>query len=317
MTEFNEEQKTYEFAPMRRLNFGANPHQSAGLYKHGEQADYEVLNGGELTYVNIIDITEAMNVASEFFDVNATVIIKHGSICGVALGGTTYEAYTKAFDCDPVSAFFGTIGFSQKVDEETAKHISSMAVEAVIAPDYDVKALKLLAGNKFTKVIKLNTSLAEYRKFVNEEIIMTPFGTLIQDKNRSELDKDLFKVVTKSKPTTEQIEDAVFAWKVAKHAKSSSVTVAKDFKTVAITQGYVNPVTVVEQALDFSCDNSKDAIIALDEPILTPECVYAAAQGRISLIIQPGGALKDSEIIEAANKYNIVMILTGIRNLRV
>lgn len=320
MTEYNDlqdENKRYEFEPIKCLNFGANPHQNAGLYRQGKLADYEVCAGGDLSYLNIINITQAMNIVSEFFDVNAAVIVKNGTTCGVALGKNIYDAYTKAFDCDPVSAFFGTIGFSKKVDVETAKHISSMAVEAVIAPDFEPQALKLLSETRFTKVVKLNTPLEEYRSWACEDIMMTPFGTLIQDKNKSELDKDLFKVVTKTKPMAEQIEDAIFAWKIAKHTKSSSAVIAKDFKTVAIGQGQPNSVSVVEQALNFACDGSKNAVLAFDEPIPTAECIYAAAQGRIGLIIQPGGALKDAEIIAAADKYNIVMITTGVRNLRI
>lgn len=319
MTEFDFQQngKKYEFEQIKCLNFGENPHQNAGLYRNERFADYELLAGGELTYLNIVNIAEALNIASEFFDVNASVIVKNAAPCGAALGKTIYEAYTKAFDCDPVSAFFGTIAFTKQVDAETAKHISSMAVEAVIAPDYAVEALKVLAENRFTKVVKLGTSLKEYKKLLCEEIKITPFGTLIQEYNKSELDKDLFKVVSKNKPTAEQIEDAVFAWKVAKYTKSSSAVIAKDFKTVAIGQGQVNSVSVIEQALNYACDGSKDAVVAFDEPIPTAECIYAAAQGRIGLIIQPGGALKDSEIIATADKYNIVMITTGIRNLRI
>ncbi len=319
MTEFDyqENDRTYEFRHVKCLNFGENPHQNAGLYKREKNADFEILTGGELTYLNIVNISEALNIASEFFDVNAVVIVKNAAPCGVALGKSIYDAYTKAFDCDPVSAFYGTIAFTQKVDKETAGHISSMAVEAVVAPDFEQDALKLLAETNYTKVIKLNTPISDYKKLLCEEIKITPLGTLIQDVNKSELDKDLFKVVTKNKPTTEQIEDAIFAWKVAKYARSSSVIIATDFKTVAIGQGHVNSVTVLEQALNYACDASKSAIAAFDEPIPTAECIYAAAQGRIGLIIQPGGAVKDNEIIALADKYNIVMITTGIKNLRI
>ena len=319
MTEFDyqENDRTYEFRHVKCLNFGENPHQNAGLYKREKNADFEILTGGELTYLNIVNISEALNIASEFFDVNAVVIVKNAAPCGVALGKSIYDAYTKAFDCDPVSAFYGTIAFTQKVDKETAGHISSMAVEAVVAPDFEQDALKILAETNYTKVIKLNTPISDYKKLLCEEIKITPLGTLIQDVNKSELDKDLFKVVTKNKPTTEQIEDAIFAWKVAKYARSSSVVIATDFKTVAIGQGHVNSVTVLEQALNYACDASKSAIAAFDEPIPTAECIYAAAQGRIGLIIQPGGAVKDNEIIALADKYNIVMFTTGIKNLRI
>ena len=317
MTEFDYQDRTYEFKSVKSFNFGENPHQNANLYKHEKNADYELLAGPELTYLNILNMSEALSIASEFFDVNAAAIVKNAAPCGVALGKNIYDAYTKAFDCDPISAFYGTIAFTQKVDKETAGHISSMAVEAVIAPDFDDEALKILADTKYTRVVKLSTPVSEYKKLLTEDIKITPLGTLIQDMNKSELEKDLFKVVTKTKPTAEQIEDAIFAWKVAKYARSSSVVIAKDFKTVAIGQGHVNSVTVLEQALNYACDASKNAIAAFDEPIPTAECIYAAAQGRIGLIIQPGGAVKDNEIVALADKYNIVMITTGIKNLRI
>ena len=309
--------KKYEFEQTKSLHCGENPHQNAALYRNDNLADYEVLLGDRLSYIDIINITETMNIATEFFDVNMAVIAKNGIICGAALGQNIYDAYTKAFDCDPVSAFFGTIGFSQAVDTETAKHISSMAVDLVIAPGYEPQALEILEDSNCTKVVKLNTPLEDYKNLIREDIKITPFGTLIQDANKSELDKDLFKVVTKNKPSAEQIEDAVFAWKIAKYTKSSSAVIAKDFKTLSIAQGHANSITVVEQALNFACDGSKDAILALDEPIPTAECIYAAAQGRIGVIIQPGGATQDADIIAAADKYNIVMITTGIKNLRV
>ena len=315
--DFDETEKIYKFKQLKCFNFGENPHQNAGLYKREKQADYEVLAGGELSYLNIINTTEALNIVSEFFDVCAAAIIKNGSPCGVALGKSIYDAYTKAFDCDPISSFFGTMAFSQKVDYETAKYISTMNVEAIVAPDFDAQAVKILSDNRFTKVVKLNTPLEEYKDLLCEEIKITPLGTLIQDINKSELIKDLFKVVTKCKPTAEQIEDAIFVWKIAKYTRSSSVIIGKDFKTIAISQGQNNSVTAIEHALTAACDAAKDAIIAFDEPIETAECIYAAAQSRIGLIIHPGGALKDKDIKDAAEKYNIVIITTGIRNLRI
>ena len=315
--DFNESEKIYEFKHLRSFNFGENPHQNASLYNREQQLDYEILAGGELTYLNIINVTEALNITSEFFDVCSAAIVKNGAPCGVALGKSIYDAYTKAFDCDPVSAFFGTIAFSKKVDYETAKYISSMNVEVVVAPDFDTQAVKLLSDNHYTKVVKINTPLENYRSLLCEEIKITPLGTLIQDINKSELLKDSFKIVTKCKPTAEQIEDAIFAWKIAKYTRSSSAVIAKDFKTVAIAQGQSNSLTSLEHALTTACDGAKEAIVAFDEPLVTAECIYAAAQSRVGLIIHSGGGLKDGEIIAAAEKYNIVIITTGIRNLRI
>ena len=301
---------------VKDLAYGENPHQKSSLYKTDKMVDYEILNGKELSFNDIIDITSAINIVSEFYDVNCVAIIRHGKPCGVALGRSLYEAYTKAFDCDPISSFYGIAGFSKEVDLEVAKHLNSMSVEVVIAPDFSKDALELFKDNKDIKLIKLNTSLKEYRQLDLDEIFMTPFGVLVQDKNNSELDKDMFKVVTSEKPSSEQIEDAIFAWKVAKYAKTNSVIIAKDFKTSAIAQGYTNEVSAVEWALNYACDNSKEAVLATDSVIQSEDLIYSAVQSRIGLIIQPGGSIKDSQLISLCNQYGISMITTGIRNYK-
>ena len=259
---------------------------------------------------------EIANVLSEFFDVYAAVIVKHAAPCGVALGATLDEAYNKAFDCDPISSFFGAIGTSKTIDYEVAKHINSMSVKMVLAPDFEPKALDLLRENPFIKLIKLNTPLSEYKSLIQKEVHITPFGTLYQDFNKSELNKNSFKVVTQTKPTKEQIEDAVFAWKISKYARSNSIVIAKDFKTVAISQGHVSPVTAVESAMHTACDNAKGAIMASDNTLPTSDCIYAALPGKISTIIQPGGSANDAKMIELADKYHIAMIFTGIKNYK-
>lgn len=308
--------KEYTFSKIRDLHYGENPHQRAALYTSGEMVDYEVLSHQELSYDNILNIYELSRVLSEFYDVNAVAIIKHQTGCGLALGRTTEEAYTKAFDCDPVSAFYGTIGFTQALDYDTAKHINSMGVKALVAPDFHPKALQILKENSNIKLVKVNTPLQDIRKMCMEEITVTPFGTLIQDKNNSDLNKDLFRVVTKVKPTTEQIEDAIFAWKVAKHCRTDAAVVASNFATLGISQSETSSAAAIDEALKFACDKSKDAVLATDSIIYSHDAVYAAVQGRISLIIQPGGSAKDDEIIALADKYGISMIMTGIRNQR-
>ena len=308
--------KTLSFEKVRDLKYGENPHQKGAIYKTERMVDYEVLDGKELSFNDILNVTEAANIVSEFFDVNAVSIIRHTKPCGVALGRSIYDAYTKAFDCDPISSFYGTVGFSKTVDSEVAKHLNSMAVEVIVAPDYSKDAIEIFNDNPDIKLVKLNTPLKEYRQLAREDVIMSPFGALVQDSDSSELDKDMFKVVTREKPTKEQIEDAIFAWKVVKYAKTNSAVIARDFKTVAISQGQTNAIVAVEQALNYACDNSKEAVLASDATIHAEDCIYSAVQGRISLIIQPGGSVKDQKIIETCDKYGIAMITTGIRNYK-
>lgn len=306
----------YEYGTFHDLKYGENPQQSAELYKSPEMVDYEVFDNKELSYNELNNIVEVTNIISEFYDVNAVAIVQHSMPSGVALGRTIEEAYNKAFDCDPIASFFGTIGFSQKINFEVAKHINSMSVKVVIAPDFEEDALKHLRENRLLKIVKLNTPLKKFKTYLHKSVKITPFGTLVQDFNKSELSVQSFKIVTKTKPTKEQIEDGVFAWKVSKYARTNSIVIASDFKTDAISQGHLNPVVAVEEALNAACDTSKNAVMVLDNTLPTIDAIYAAAQGRISLIIQPGGSSKDREIIAMADKYNIAMIITGVKNSR-
>lgn len=304
------------FEPLWDLHFGENPQQSALLFKSGNMADYEVINDKILSYNEIMSLTELSNVLSEFYDVCAVAIVKHAAPCGVALAPTLEEAYNKAFDCDPIASFFGAIGSSQTINYEVAKHINSMSVKLVIAPDFETKALKLLKENPLIKIVKLNTPLKDFKSLIQKDIHVTPFGTLYQDMNRSYLGKNSFKIVTKLQPTKEQIEDAVFAWKISKYARSNSIVVVKDFKTVAIAQGFISPVNAMEAAMHSACDNSKHSIIASDNTLPTIDCISIAAQVRVSTIIQPGGSANDEKMIELADKYRIAMVFTGIKNYK-
>ncbi len=308
------DEKNITLSLLKELVHGENTHQRAAVYQSHKMVDYELLSGEALTYNDILNLSASVNIVSEFYDVNAVAFVKRGKPCGVALGRTSYDAYTKAFDCDPISSFYGVIAFSSVVDFDSAKHIDSMSVSVVVAPDFEPQALELLKNNQELKLVKLITPLKDYKNFIDEEIKITPFGTLVQDANRSELSKDTFKVVTTQKPTPEQIEDAIFAWKVAKHAKSNAVVIAKDFKTLAIAQGQTTSLAAVDWALNYACDGSKNAVLASDDVIPAEDSIHAAVLGRIGLIIQSGGSIKDDNIIQTANKYNIAMIMTGIKN---
>lgn len=298
------------------LRYGENPHQHSSVYYNNSLLDYEVLNGKELSYNNILDMTAATNIVSEFYDVCAVAIVKHNAPCGVALGSDINEAYIKAFDCDPISAFGGIVAFSQVVNEALAKLLSSVFLEVIIAPDFTPKALELLKQKKNLRIVKLNTPLQEYKNFLDKEIRVTPFGTLVQESDKGELNKDTFNIVTKTKPTADMIEDMIFAWKVVKHAKSNAIVVAKDFKAIGIAQGQTSRIDAVEIALNRACDGSKDAVLASDGFFPAIDNIQAAAQGRISAIIQPGGSIKDKDVIETADKYKIVMITTGVRHFK-
>lgn len=307
----------YSLIKKQNLRYGENPHQKAALYDFGEKlVDYEVLGGKELSYNNIVDVTAALNIVSEFFDVNAAVIIKHTNPSGVALGKTLEEAWDRALDCDPLSAFGGIVAFSKKVDLNIAQKLTKMFLEVVIAPDFEEGAIEQFKTKKNLRIIKINTPLEKYKQFTEKEIKLTPFGALIQDKDIKELDVETFKVVTKEKPTAEMIEDMVFAQKIAKHLKSNAIVIAKDLKTIGICGGQTSRVGAVEIALMRVTDSAKDAILASDGFFPATDNITVAAQHRIKGIIQPGGSIKDKEVIDLADKLNICMITTGIRHFK-
>ena len=199
---------------------------------------------------------------------------------------------------------------------ELQKKFIQSQFEVVLACGYDKEALEILKKNENLKVIKINTPFDEVRISVSQELKITPFGVLEQDADRADFNKDTFKVLTKKKPEQEQLEDAIFAFKVAKYAKSDVVVLAKDFKTLAIGQGETSFVESCEGAMDTACDSTKDAVMATDRAIETVDVIHAAARGRIALIIEPAGSINDKKLIEQCDKYEIALVATGIEHFK-
>lgn len=291
---------------IKDLSAGATISQSARLYKTQDIIDYT--SSADLAYADIINLTLAMNVLSEFYDVCATVLVKNNTLTGVALGATMIESFEKAVDCNPIDSICGVVAFSKKLTIDIARLLTSQHV--VVAPELD-NEVKDLFDNKKIKFVEIKTPLKEYKNYLIEEIFVTPFGTIVQDKNKKELDKESFKVVSKTKPTVEQIEDAIFAWKITKYIRSAGVVVAKDFKMTGISQGLQTPA--FEYALNVACDNAKEAVLASDVPLSVHD-LNVAVQDRISLIIQPGVS---QDVLKQADKFNVAMITTGISNFSI
>lgn len=291
---------------IKDLSAGATISQSAKLYKTQDIIDYT--SSADLAYADIINLTLAMNVLSEFYDVCATVLVKNNTLTGVALGATMIESFEKAVDCNPIDSICGVVAFSKKLTIDIARLLTSQHV--VVAPEID-NEVKDLFNNKKIKFVEIKTPLKEYKNYLIEEIFVTPFGTIVQDKNKKELDKESFKVVSKTKPTVEQIEDAIFAWKITKYIRSAGVVVAKDFKMTGISQGLQTPA--FEYALNVACDNAKEAVLASDVPLSVHD-LNVAVQDRISLIIQPGVS---PDVLKQADKFNVAMITTGISNFSI
>ncbi len=317
LNSFDSDFINFSLEKSKELRYGENPHQTAALYDFGQKTlDYEVFGTKELSYNNILDSTAAINIISDFFDVNAAVIVKHTNPCGAALGETLESAWDRALDCDPLSAFGGIVAFSKKVTPQIASKLASMFLEVVIAPDFDEDALKKLKTKKNLRIIKVNTPLEDYKTLIQREIKITPFGALVQTKDLKDFEVDTFKTVTKEKPTQDMIEDMVFGFKIAKHLKSNAIVVVKDLKTVGICGGQTSRVGAVEIALGRVADGAKDAILASDGFFPATDNITVAAQHRIKGIIQPGGSVKDRDVIELADKLGICMVTTGVRHFR-
>jgi len=306
-----------EISNFKDLPAGENIHQTAAIAELDGAVDYEILSGNkELEYIDFLNLSEAVKVLAEFFDVSATIITKEALICSVALGCNVETAYQKAIDCDPLSIFEGTVGFSKEVTAGLAKQLKAMKIRNVIAPRYDKDALAILQKSNAINVIKINTPLQELLGFNAKDIKVTPFGVLVQEQNQSKLSKDSFKVVTKTKPTQQQAEDAIFAWKISKYLKSKSAVVAKDLATRAIVQGKSNDIVTSEIAMDYACESSKEAVLALDGAIDSEETINAAIQGRIGLIIESGNSNNSEKFVKLADKYSLSIIHTNIRNYK-
>lgn len=286
------------------LLYGANEHQAAEIEANDKTIDYET--DTNLTYGQFIKIANGLNLVSEFYDVAAACSVSESGICAVALGSTIDDAVEKIMDSDPINFISATILLSQEPDINCVKYLKE--TNFIVAPSFS-KSVKDLMMQKQIHFLEIKTPLKDYKKYLSEDIINTPLGTIKQAPNLSELNKDTFKVVSKEKPTVEQIEDAVFAWKVVKHIKSQGIVIAKDLKTSSVAAA-INPASI-EYVLDNSCEMTKDAILASDMPISARE-VEILSQGRIGLIIVPSA---NSDVVKTADKYSISLITTGITNI--
>ena len=219
--------ETIEIKDFTDLPSGENSYQTGAIAPIEEQIDYEILSENKnLEYIDYLNLSEAVKVLGEFFDVHSAVFAKEASVCAVALGSSSETALEKALDCDPVAIFEGTAGFSKAISLDIAKQLCAMKIRNILAPNFSKEALTYLLNTNIN-VVKINTPLQELLGFCAKDIKVTPFGALIEEQNLSKLSKETFKVVTKTKPTQEEAEDAVFAWKVSKYLKSKSAVIEK------------------------------------------------------------------------------------------
>ena len=291
------------------LRYGENPHQSAAYYVSNEfdggMNDFEVLNGKELSYNNIKDLDIAWKVANEFEE-TACCALKHNTPCGVAIGETAVEAYTKAHDVDPTSIFGGIVAINKKVDKATAEEMVKIFLEVVAAPEFDEDALEVLRTKKNLRVIKCNVKPCDKRFMVTVD-----GGILVQEEDTKLLDE--LKVVTEKTPTEDEMKDLLFGMKVVKYVKSNAIVTVKDGVAVGIGGGQVNRIWPTRDAVR---RGEGATILASDAFFPFRDIVDECSKYGIKAIIQPGGSMRDQESIDACNEHGIAMVFTGIRHFK-
>ena len=314
------EELTLPFRREKTLRYGENPHQEGALYISPIEvnglniANSEILHGKEMSFNNYLDVESAVNLVKEFEE-TACVIVKHNNPCGVAVGKNQEEVYREALRRDPKSAFGGIVAFNKPVDINTAKALTEIFLEVVIAPDFEDEALQ------FLKSKKKNLRLVKIKNFDNSQTGMDyrriNGGLLIQDRDL-ELFKG-FKVVSKREPTEKEKRDLIFALKIVKHTKSNSVVIAKDGASVGIGVGQTSRVdsleTAIKKAKEFNLE-LKGSVLSSEAFFPFRDSIDIAAKEGISAVIQPGGSIRDKEVIEAANEHNIALIFTGMRHFK-
>ena len=296
------------------LRYGENPHQKAAAYKNPIRNDQNILDaiihqGKQLSYNNLMDSDAALSCLREFSEPTC-VVVKHGNPCGVASGDDIANVYTKAFNVDSKSAFGGIIALNRTCNKAIAEMINKVFVEIVIAPKYESLALEILSKKKNLRVLEIGdinpkTPKIEYRYISG--------GLLVQESDVSTITANQLKTVTKKRPSTSELVDMLFAWKVLKYVKSNAIITVKDKITLGIGAGQVSRVDAVEIALKKSGDKLAGSILASDAFFPFRDSIDLIADTGVKNIIQPGGSIRDQEVIQACNEHGITMVFTGIR----
>jgi phosphoribosylaminoimidazolecarboxamide formyltransferase/IMP cyclohydrolase len=305
---------------IQALRYGENPHQRAAFYRdldtRGGIASARQLQGKDLSYNNLLDLDAAWEMTQGFAD-PVVAIVKHNNPCGVATASLLSEAYARAREADPVSAFGGIIGLNRPLDVDTARAIASMFAEGVIAPGYTEEALGILAEKKNLRLLELaagdrrpGTADAECA------LRRVSGGMLAQDPDRAELDPATLRVVTRRSPTATELTALQFAWKVVKHVKSNAIVLATEGATVGIGAGQMSRVDSVKLAILKATVPTQGTVLASDAFFPFRDGVDTAAKAGVTAIIQPGGSVRDAEVIAAADEHALAMVFTGVRHFR-
>ena len=300
------------FLKIMDLRYGENPHQKAAMYSDGSGtgvANAHQLQGKDLSYNNIVDLQAAWDLAQEFEE-PACAIIKHTNPCGTATGKALAEAYKKALECDPVSAFGGVIGVNRSVDGEAAEEMAKLFLEVIAAPSFDEAAKAKFAAKKNLRLVVVAPS---QQKWILKNV---SGGILVQDADTMPLVESDLKVATKRAPTPEEQRALLFAWKVCKHAKSNAIIYARAGQTVGVGAGQMSRVDSCKLGAMKAQLPLKGTVAASDAFFPFPDGIEEIAKAGATAIIQPGGSVRDQEVIDAADRLGLAMIFTGQRHFR-
>jgi phosphoribosylaminoimidazolecarboxamide formyltransferase/IMP cyclohydrolase len=310
---------TLQFEKVQNLRYGENPHQQGAFYREFGRKEPSVSNatqlqGKEMSFNNFLDANSALELVKEY-DQTAAVIVKHNNPCGVATANALAEAYRKARDCDPVSAFGGVIAFNRMVDLETAKEITATFVEVVVAPEFAPDALEELKRKKDVRLLDVGPKVTGTPEGMDMKKIVG--GLIYQDRDLGKIaDIRSLRVATKRMPTDDEYGALAFAWKVCKHVKSNAIIFTTRDQTIGIGAGQMSRLDSVRIAVMKAQFPLKGTVLASDAFFPFRDGLDEAAKAGVTAVIQPGGSLKDDEIIKAANEHGIAMVMTGMRHFR-
>ena len=308
------ERLTLSYNLQDSLRYGENPHQKAYHYVQDNNESYALqnavqLHGKEMSYNNIQDASAALDILAEF-DETTCVAVKHMNPCGVATGSSVFEAYSRAYEADPVSIFGGIVAVNGKVDKETAEKMHSIFLEIILATDYDEEALEILTKKKNLRIYKLS----EKNNNHEQQIKSVRGGILVQDFNEKLADE--YESVTEKKVDENQQRDIEFGLKVVKHVKSNAIVVVKDGQTLGIGAGQMNRVGSCKIALEQAGEKARGAVLASDAFFPMRDSADMAADYGIAAIVQPGGSIRDQESIDACNEKGVAMVFSKIRHFK-
>jgi len=318
-TPFPEEVR-FRLEKVQDLRYGENPHQEAAFYRSIDAPEHTLaramqVQGKELSYNNILDTDAAWSAVREFTEGPACVIVKHANPCGTAIADDIVTAYERAHEGDPVSAFGGVMAFNRKVPGELieAVYANEQFVEVMIAPGYEPQALELLADKPNVRVLDTGGMRQGDRQTESRAV---EGGMLVQTSDSVSEDPEGFTVATKREPTTSEREQLLFAWRVAKSVRSNAILLAKDFMSVGVGAGQMSRVDSAKIAVEKAGERAKGAVAASDAFMPFPDALEVCAKAGVTAVIQPGGSVRDEEVIALADEYGIAMLFTGHRHFR-